>query len=295
MQTTKRGIADMYRAIDELDFSQIKAKLMHRRDGVIALRQVERAEAGYRQFLKLAAKHPDAPIVPSEEVDEFWHMHILDTQRYSADCERIFGYMIHHNPYIGINGAEDEARLFALAAASNELAEHEFGEGAYCVKPEAKGDAAAYCVKPEAKADAPAYCVKPEAKADAPAYCVKPEAKADAAAYCVKPEAKGDAAAYCVKPEAKADAPAYCVKPEAKADAAAYCVKPEAKADAAAYCVKPEAKGSAAAYCVKPEAKGDAIAYCVKPEAKSNVAAYCVRPEAIARRPVAALMLQRGA
>ncbi|WP_233217411.1 glycine-rich domain-containing protein [Trinickia dabaoshanensis] len=273
MQTIKRGIADMYQAIDELDFSRIKAKLMHRRDGVIALRQIERAEAGYRRFLKLAAKFPNAPIVPSQEVDEFWHMHILDTQRYSADCERIFGYMIHHDPYSGIDGALEEAQHRALAAASDELAAREFGtpgqaQAGYCVKPEAKGDAqAAYCVKPEAKGDAQA------------AYCVKPEAKGDAqAAYCVKPEAKGDAqAAYCVKPEAKGGAQAaYCVKPEAKGDAqAAYCVKPEAKGDAqAAYCVKPEAK----AYCVKPAAQNDAGGYCVRPVATG--AAYCVRPVA---------------
>ena len=50
MQTTKRGIAEMYRAIDKLDFSRIKAKLMHRHDGVIALRTIERAEASYRQL-----------------------------------------------------------------------------------------------------------------------------------------------------------------------------------------------------------------------------------------------------
>jgi hypothetical protein len=231
MQTTKRGIAEMYQAIDELDFSRIKMKLMHRRDGVIALRQVERAEEGYRQFLKLAAKYPDAPLVPSEEVDEFWHMHILDTQRYGADCERIFGYMIHHDPYSGLDGAQDEARHFLLAAASDEMTAREFGASgagpvAYCVKPEAKGDAKAYCVKPEAKGDAKAYCVKPEAKGDAKAYCVKPEATGDAKAYCVKPEA----AAYCVKPEAKNDAQAYCVRPEAMA--AAYCVRPVAAPEA---------------------------------------------------------------
>jgi hypothetical protein len=278
MQTTKRGIAETFQAIDELDFSRIKAKLMHRRDGVIALRQIERAEAGYRQFLKLAAKYPDAPIVPSEEVDEFWHMHILDTQRYGADCERIFGYMIHHDPYSGLDGAQDEARHFALAAASDALAAREFGaqgEGqvGYCVKPEAKADGqVAYCVKPEAKADGQvAYCVKPEAKADGQvAYCVKPEAKADGqAAYCVKPEAKANGqAAYCVKPEAKVDGQAaYCVKPEAKANGqAAYCVKPEAKT---------EAKGEAKAYCVKPEAKNDAAGYCVRPEA--SAVSYCVR------------------
>lgn len=206
MQTTKRGIAAMYQAIDELDFSRIKAKLMYRREGVVALRRIERAEAGYRQFLKLAAKYPDAPIVPSEEVDEFWHMHILDTQRYGADCERIFGYMIHHDPYSGLDGVEDEARHFALAAKSDALAEREFGvrnDGtAYCVKPEAKGDAIVYCVKAVAPSDTKAYCVKAVAPSDAKAYCVKAVAPSDAKAYCVKPETEGQAAAYCVRPVA---------------------------------------------------------------------------------------------
>ncbi|TAM51283.1 MAG: hypothetical protein EPN57_18725 [Paraburkholderia sp.] len=203
METTKRGVTDMYNAIDALDFGRIKAKLMHRHDGVLALRTIERAEAGYRQFLKLAAKYPDAPIVPSKEVDEFWHMHILDTQRYSADCERIFGYMIHHDPYSGIDGGEDEARHLALTAHSSELVAYEFGEGtAYCVRPAVMGDAQAYCVKPKAKGDAQAYCVKPEANGDAQAYCVKPEAKGAAQAYCVKPEAKADTAPYCVRPMA---------------------------------------------------------------------------------------------
>ena len=232
MQITQRDVAEMYQAIDELDFGRIKAKLMRGRDGVIALREVERAEAGYRQFLKLAAKYPDAPIVPSEEVDEFWHMHILDTQRYGADCERIFGYMIHHDPYSGLDGVEDEARHFALAAKSDELAEREFGvrnDGtAYCVKPEAKGDAIVYCVKAVAPSDTKAYCVKAVAPSDAKAYCVKAVAPSDAKAYCVKAVAPSDAKAYCVKAVAPSDAKAYCVKPETEGQAAAYCVRPVA-------------------------------------------------------------------
>lgn len=207
MQTTQRGIAAMCQAIDALDFSRIKAKLMHRQDGVIALRQIESAEAGYRQFLKLAAKHPDAPLVPSKEVDEFWHMHILDTQRYSADCERIFGYMIHHDPYSGIDGAADEARHLALAAASDALNTGELakaGGGAYCIKSAAKSDATAYCIKSAAKNDAAAYCIKSAVKSEGGAYCIKAARQGDAAAYCIKAAGKGDAAAYCIKPEARA-------------------------------------------------------------------------------------------
>ena len=252
MQTTKRGIAAMYQAIDELDFSRIKAKLMHRQDGVIALRQIESAEAGYRQFLKLAAKYPDAPLVPSKEIDEFWHMHILDTQRYSADCERIFGYMIHHDPYSGIDSEADEARHLALAAASDELNGREFAEaggGAYCIKSAAKGDATAYCIK-AAKGDATAYCIK-SAKGDATAYCIK-AAKGDATAYCIK-AAKGDTTAYCIKSAAKGDATAYCIK-AAKGVATSYCIK-SAKGDTTAYCIKSAAKGDATAYCIKPAAR----------------------------------------
>src|SRR5690348_6082207 len=107
MQTRQsRDIAAMWQAIDELDFERIKAKLQHRHHGALSAEAVSRAETGYRQFLKLIAKYPDAPVVPSQAVDEFWHMHILDTQRYGVDCERIFGYMVHHDPYLGIDGGE---------------------------------------------------------------------------------------------------------------------------------------------------------------------------------------------
>jgi hypothetical protein len=248
MQTTQRGIEAMCQAIDELDFSRIKAKLMHRQDGVIALRQIESTEAGYRQFLKLAAKYPDAPIVPSKEVDEFWHMHILDTQRYGADCERIFGYMIHHDPYSGIDGEADEARHLALAAASNELSAREFAEGegvAYCIKAAAKNDATAYCIKAAAQGDATAYCIKAAAHGDATAYCIKAAAQGDATAYCIKAAAHGDAAAYCIKSAVNRDGGAYCIKSAAKSGAAAYCIKSARTTDATAYCIKAAARAAA--------------------------------------------------
>lgn len=275
MQTTERDIADMFQAIDELDFTRIKAKLMHKQDGVIALRKIEYAEAGYRQFLKLAAKYPDAPLVPSKAVDEFWHMHILDTQRYSADCERIFGYMIHHDPYSGIEGGEDEARHLALTAASEAMAVREFGEGeagAYCVKAAGEGDATAYCVKAAAGEDSQAYCVKAVAGREDQAYCVKAVVGRDSQAYCVKAVVGRDSQAYCVKAVAGREDQAYCVKAVAGRDGQAYCVKAVAGRDDQAYCVKPQAKGDSLAYCVKPEAKAIASAYCVRPMAAPAIA-----------------------
>ena len=44
-------------------------------------------------------------------MDEFWHMHILDTKAYREDWEKIFGRFIDHFPYFGIYGNEDRTNL----------------------------------------------------------------------------------------------------------------------------------------------------------------------------------------
>jgi len=68
---------------------------------------VRAAIAEYRRMLHLIQKFPDAPVVPSKRVDIVWHEHILDTQQYKQDSQRMFGRYIHHKPSFGDN--EDEA------------------------------------------------------------------------------------------------------------------------------------------------------------------------------------------
>src|SRR5882672_8892843 len=60
------------------------------------------AERDYRRFLTLHLRYPDRTLVPSALLDLVWHYHILDTRKYMEDCERIFGYYLHHDPYFGI-------------------------------------------------------------------------------------------------------------------------------------------------------------------------------------------------
>lgn len=199
----------MWQAIDALDFSRMKAKLQHQKHAHWTPESLEQAERGYRQFLKLAAKYPHTPAVPSEQVDAFWHAHILDTRRYASDCERIFGYVLHHDPYVGIDGPEDEARLHAMAAASDALSMQEFGSAltpaAYCAR--AAVDEPAYCAR-MARAEEPAYCAL-TAKGEEPAYCAR-LAKATQPAYCAR-LAKAREPAYCAR-LAKAAEPAYCAR-----------------------------------------------------------------------------------
>lgn len=59
----------------------------------------------YRAFLFLCFQHPKEIIVPPREVDDLWHLHILDTRKYIADCETIFGKYLHHYPYAGLEGS----------------------------------------------------------------------------------------------------------------------------------------------------------------------------------------------
>src|SRR6188768_1048472 len=52
----------------------------------------------YKNFLYLQKKHYPHSLVPTREIDEFWHNHILYTQQYMHDCEGIFGFYLHHVP-----------------------------------------------------------------------------------------------------------------------------------------------------------------------------------------------------
>eukprot|EP00931_Biecheleriopsis_adriatica_P115809 TRINITY_DN91563_c0_g1_i1.p1 TRINITY_DN91563_c0_g1~~TRINITY_DN91563_c0_g1_i1.p1 ORF type:complete len:682 (-),score=127.36 TRINITY_DN91563_c0_g1_i1:27-2072(-) len=60
----------------------------------------------YRRILYLMQKFPDSRVVPSKLVDLVWHEHILDTQTYKKDSQRLFGRYIHHAPAFGDD--EDE-------------------------------------------------------------------------------------------------------------------------------------------------------------------------------------------
>lgn len=49
------------------------------------------------KFLLLCAKS-DAPLAPSEEVDDVWHDFVLHTREYHAFCRDQIGRFIHHVP-----------------------------------------------------------------------------------------------------------------------------------------------------------------------------------------------------
>lgn len=81
----------------------------------------------YKQFLYLSKYNTEVSIVPTKEVDEFWHFHIQDTQKYAEDCQYFLGRMFHHFPYFGIRSQEDAQNALIAKQNTNALLAKTFG------------------------------------------------------------------------------------------------------------------------------------------------------------------------
>ncbi len=118
---------DMH-AIAALDLEPIKVKLMHEESGEgWTLERANAVEFEYRRFLFLMKKFPNEQTAPLVDVDTFWHYHILDTMKYAVDCDAVFGHFLHHFPYIGLRGEDDEAAHIRVGERMKELYEETFG------------------------------------------------------------------------------------------------------------------------------------------------------------------------
>ncbi|KQV91385.1 hypothetical protein ASD15_05000 [Massilia sp. Root351] len=120
---------DDFKAIADLDLEPIKVKLMHEQSGEgWTLDRANAIEFEYRRFLILMKKFPHEQTAPLVDVDTFWHYHILDTMKYAADCDTVFGYFLHHFPYIGLRGEDDVQAHHRVGERMKELYETTFGE-----------------------------------------------------------------------------------------------------------------------------------------------------------------------
>lgn len=79
----------------------------------------------YKNFLLLHKKHEGESLVPTREIDEFWHNHILYTKQYFADCKAIFGHYLHHHPAAP---QDDLSQLAKAFLRTKEFYQIEFGE-----------------------------------------------------------------------------------------------------------------------------------------------------------------------
>ncbi len=133
MTTITPDVDRKIRLIDELDLEPIAFKLVHPEpdETNMTVGEADKLIEKYRRFLKLCAMYPERSIVPSKEIDQAWHAHILDTAKYAVDCDAIFGFLLHHFPYFGLRGAADLGHLHDEAAETRRLYMQHFGEDVF--------------------------------------------------------------------------------------------------------------------------------------------------------------------
>src|SRR5712675_1221856 len=128
---TNRPVEQVMAAIHALDLESVKIRMMDPELGEGWTREyAEGIEQGYRNYLTMLAKYQDhaEDILLSKDVDEFWHTHILQTIKYTEDCEVVFGKYLHHAPHIGeVTSAVKEKRMI-LAEKTRRLYQREFGD-----------------------------------------------------------------------------------------------------------------------------------------------------------------------
>ncbi len=116
---------------EELELNSVRDALIEKQGW--SLERAEAARAEYVRFLTLLQRRPGFMLIPwrneegQDDLDQFWHQHILDTAKYAADCNALFGRMIHHNPHV-VRGSGDEKDA---TEKTQRLYARTFGSGSY--------------------------------------------------------------------------------------------------------------------------------------------------------------------
>jgi hypothetical protein len=268
---------DLFNVVMELDLDPIKVKLMHVESGESwSQAKANAVEKEYRRFLWLMKMYPNESIAPLVDVDTFWHYHILDTMKYARDCEQVFGYFLHHYPYVGMRGGQDEQFRLDSGERMRTLYEASFGDSfadraaqlaqAIVVrtvpdpaKPgtrsiDLSGMAAKASFRPQGAA-ATAFCAGPVPTV---AFCAGP---VPTVAFCAGPVPTIDASS---RPQPAA-ATAFCAGP---VPTVAFCAGPVPTIDASS---RPQA-AAATAFCAGPV---PTVAFCAGPV---PTVAFCAGP-----------------
>ncbi len=127
---TTKPVDEVISAIQMLNLESVKLRVMDPELGEGWTRDyAESVEAAYKRYLVMQVKYPDdaGDILLSKDVDEFWHTHILQTIKYSDDCEMVFGAYLHHTPHVGERSQALMEKRVRLAEKTRQLYELEFG------------------------------------------------------------------------------------------------------------------------------------------------------------------------
>jgi hypothetical protein len=146
-KVTTRPVGQVIAAIEALDLESVKLRATDPELGEGWTREyADSIERAYRNYLIMLVKYPEhaEEIMVSEDVDEFWHIHILHTMKYTEDCNQVFGAYLHHTPQTRESAPATLERRAASAEKTRHLYQREFGELQNVTAARSKG-ASAWC------------------------------------------------------------------------------------------------------------------------------------------------------
>jgi hypothetical protein len=124
---SRDAVTAALRAVSQIDLSPINEKLQYDNPILWSDATIAQTEVDYRRFLALNLLHPSTTLVVNKILDDYWHQHILDTHKYAADCDKLFGSFLHHYPYFGMKDDEDGQRLLEAFDVTQQLWKEAFG------------------------------------------------------------------------------------------------------------------------------------------------------------------------
>ncbi|MCE0975440.1 MULTISPECIES: glycine-rich domain-containing protein [Pseudomonas] len=113
------------------DFKLAIEKVLEIKNGEWTRERAEKAVQNYTRYMAVTKALGGLQMVPNGDIDEIWHMHILDTRAYMADCNALFGEYLHHYPYFGMLGEENRKQWLQVQDESTNLWMQLFGEPLY--------------------------------------------------------------------------------------------------------------------------------------------------------------------
>lgn len=119
---SKNKMDEAIALVESIDLKQMNDKLVNFYGW--SKEEVSLMSDYYKKWLSLHVCYPNLATAPSVKLDEYWHMHILDTQKYMVDCQIVFGKYLHHYPYFGLEG--DKEDLNSGFELTKKLFQHHF-------------------------------------------------------------------------------------------------------------------------------------------------------------------------
>lgn len=105
-----------------LDLSSIASVLMESEvDPRWSQTQAIEASAQYLAFLYLVDRYPHLQLIPDSNIAQVWHYHLLDAEKYTEDCQMLFGYRIDCFPYLDLRSTQSDCNHLKAYALTQVL------------------------------------------------------------------------------------------------------------------------------------------------------------------------------